>query len=49
MEAHLKIVSLKEVELADGDAPAVTTDHPEPEREKEIARVTANRNVNCRV
>jgi hypothetical protein len=56
MEGHLKIVSLKEVELADGNAPAVT---PETYSEypliilnrgkKEITRVTADMDGNYRV
>ena len=57
MEGHLKIVSLKEVELADGNAPMVTaetySEHPliisNPEKNKEITRVTADRNGNYRV
>lgn len=57
MEGHLKIVSLKEVELADGNAPAVTaetySEYPliilNREKKKEITRVTADRNGNYRV
>jgi len=57
MEGHLKILSPKEVELADGDTPAVTSEtyaeYPliivSRDRKKEIARVTANRNGNYRV
>jgi len=57
MEGHLKIISPKEVELADGDTPAVTSEtyaeYPliivSRDRKKEIARITANGNGNYRV
>ena len=57
MEGHLKILSPNEVELADGDTPAVTpetyAEYPlivvSRDRKKEIARVTADRNGNYRV
>ena len=57
MQGHLKILSPKEVELADGDTPAVTSEtyaeYPliivSRDGKKEIARVTANRNGNYRV
>ncbi len=54
MEGHLKIISPKEVELADGDTPAVTSEtyaeYPliimSRNRKKEIARVIANKDGN---
>ena len=57
MEGHLKILSPTEVELADGDTPAVTSEtyaeYPliivSRDGKKEIARVTANRDGNYRV
>jgi hypothetical protein len=56
MEGHLKIVSLKEVELADGNAPAVTAETYSEypliilnREKKEITRVTADMNGNYRV
>ncbi len=57
VEGHLKIVSLKEVELADGESPALTvetySEYPLIVRnhagELEIARVTADANGNYRV
>ena len=56
VEGHLKIVSPKEVELADGNAPAITAEnyarYPliilSQGEKKEIARVTADRNGNYR-
>jgi hypothetical protein len=56
MEGHLKVVSPKAVELADGNAHAITAeDYAEypliilsQRRKKEIARVTANGNGNYR-
>jgi hypothetical protein len=56
VEGHLKIVSPREVELADGNAPAITAeDYAEfpliilsQRRKKEIARVTADGNGNYR-
>lgn len=57
MEGHLKIVSLKEVELAGGESPAFTvetySEYPLIIRnqagEREIARITADANGNYRV
>ena len=56
MEGHLKIVSLKEVELADGNAHAVTAETYSEypliilnREKKEITRVTADMNGNYRV
>jgi len=54
VEGHLRIISLKEVELADGNAPAITAEsyakYPliilSQDGKKEIARVTANGNGN---
>lgn len=56
IEGHLKIISAKEVELADGNAPTITAEnyaqHPliilTRGGEKEIARVTADGNGNYR-
>ena len=56
VEGHLKIVSPKEVELADGNAPAITAeDYAEypliilsRDGRKEIARVTTDGNGNYR-
>jgi hypothetical protein len=57
VEGHLRIVSLKEVELAEGNAPAKATAETYAEYpliilsrggEKEIARITADRNGNYR-
>jgi hypothetical protein len=56
VEGHLKIISGKEVELADGNAPAITAEnyaqYPliilSEGGKKEIARVTADRNGNYR-
>jgi hypothetical protein len=56
MEGHLKIVSLKEVELADGNAPTVTAEtyaeYPliilSREGQKEVALITADSNGNYR-
>jgi len=56
VEGHLKILSPREVELADGNAPAITAEnyaqYPliilSPGRKKEIARVTADGNGNFR-
>jgi hypothetical protein len=56
VEGHLKIISLREVELADGNAPAITAEnyaqYPliilSQGGEKEIARVTADGNGNYR-
>ena len=56
VEGHLKILSPKEVELADGNAPAITAENyaqypliilSEGEK-KEIARITADGNGNYR-
>ena len=57
MEGHLKIISPREVELADGNAPAITAENYAKyplivlsrDREKEIAPVTADENGNYRV
>ena len=57
LKGHLKIVSLKEVELADGNTPTVTaetySEYPliilSQKGKKEITRVTADRNGNYRV
>ena len=57
VEGHLKIISPKEVELADGNAPAITAEnyaeYPliilSQDEKKEIARVTADRNGNYRL
>ena len=54
LEGHLKIISGKEVELADGNAPAITAENYaqfplivlSQVGEKEIARVTADGNGN---
>ena len=56
VEGHLKIISPKEVELADGNAPTVTAEtygeYPliilSRDGKKEIARVTADGNGNYR-
>ncbi len=56
VEGHLKIISGKEVELADGNAPAIMAEnyarYPliilSQGEKKEIARVTADRNGNYR-
>ena len=56
VEGHLKIISGKEVELADGNAPAITAEnyaqYPliilSQGEKKEIARVTADGNGNYR-
>src|SRR5438132_12471426 len=56
VEGHLKIVSPKEVELADGNAPAITAEnyaeYPliilSQDGKKEIARITADGNGNYR-
>jgi hypothetical protein len=52
VEGHLKIISGKEVELADGNAPAITAENyaqfpliiVSQDGKKEIARITADRN-----
>jgi len=57
VEGHLKIISGKEVELADGNAAAITTEnyaeYPliilSQDGKKEIARVTADGNGNYRI
>ena len=57
LEGHLRIVSPKTVELADGNAPTVTAEtyaeYPliilSQHGKKEIARVTADRNGNYRI
>src|SRR5438034_7007705 len=57
MEGHLKILSLKEVELADENAPAITAENYAQYRlvilseggKKEIARLTADGNGNYRI
>ena len=57
VEGHLKIVSPKEVELADGNAPAITAENYagyslivlSQDGKKEIARVTADGNGNYRI
>jgi hypothetical protein len=54
LEGHLKIISGKEVELADGNAPAITGENYSQypliilnrDKKKEIARVTADENGN---
>ena len=54
VEGHLKILSLREVELADGNAPAITAENYAEypliilshDGKKEIARVTADGNGN---
>jgi hypothetical protein len=56
VEGHLKIISPKEVELADRNAPAITAENYAEypliiltqDGKKEIARVTADRNGNYR-
>jgi hypothetical protein len=56
VEGHLKIISPKEVELADGNAPEITAENYAEypliiltqDEKKEIARVTADRNGNYR-
>jgi hypothetical protein len=56
VEGHLKILSLREVELADGNAPAITAENyvqypliiSRQGGKKEIARVTADVNGNFR-
>ena len=56
VEGHLKIVSVKEVQLADGDAPAITpevyAEYPliilGSDGKTEITRVTADENGNYR-
>jgi len=56
VEGHLKIISGKEVELADGNAPAITAENYAEypliilshDGKKEIARVTADGNGNYR-
>ena len=57
VEGHLKIISAREVELADGNTPAIAAEnyaeYPliilSQDRKKEIARVTADRNGNYHV
>jgi hypothetical protein len=57
LEGHLKIVSPREVELANGTPPGITTEnyaeYPlivlSPDGKKEIARVTADGNGNYRL
>ena len=57
MEGHLKIISPKEVELADGTPPAITAEnyaeYPlivlSQDEKKEIARVTADGNGNYHI
>src|SRR5213080_3367184 len=57
MEGRLKIISPKEVELADGNAPAITAEnyaqYPliilSQDGKKEIARITADGNGNYRI
>jgi hypothetical protein len=57
VEGHLKIISPKEVELADGNAPATTAENyaeypliiRSRDGQKEITRITADRNGNYRV
>ena len=56
VEGHLKIISPKEVELADGNAPAITAENYAQypliilsRDQKQIARVTADANGNYRV
>lgn len=57
LEGHLHLVSLKPVQVADGDVPAVTAEiyaeYPliilSQDRKKEISRVTADGNGNYRV
>jgi hypothetical protein len=57
VEGHLKIISGKEVELADGNAPAITAEnyaqYPliilSQSGKKEVARVTADGNGNYRI
>jgi len=57
VEGHLKIISPKEVELADGNAPAITAENyaeypliiRSEDGQKEITRITADRNGNYRV
>jgi hypothetical protein len=57
LEGHLKIVSPKTVDLADGNAPTVTTETYAEylliilsrDEKKEVARVTADKNGNYRV
>src|SRR5436190_15279275 len=57
VEGHLKILSGKEVELADGNAPAITAENYAQYRlvilsegeKKEIARLTADGNGNYRI
>src|SRR6266576_963816 len=57
VEGHLKIISPKEVELADGNAPAITAENYAEypliilteDGKKEIARVTADRNGHYRI
>jgi hypothetical protein len=56
LEGHLKIISSKEVELADGNAPGITSEnyaqYPliilSQDGKKEIARITADANGNYR-
>jgi hypothetical protein len=56
LEGHLKIISPKEVELADGNAPGITAEnyaqYPliilSQDGKKEIARITADANGNYR-
>ncbi len=57
VEGHVKIISPKEVELADGNAPAITAENYAEypliilteDGKKEIARVTADRNGHYRI
>ena len=57
VEGHLKIISPTEVELADGNGPAITAENYAQypliilsrDEKKEIARVTADANGNYRV
>ena len=57
LEGHLKIVSPKEVELADGSPPAASAENyaeypliiRSRDGQKEITRITADRNGNYRV
>jgi Carboxypeptidase regulatory-like domain len=56
VEGHLKIISGKEVELADGNAPAITAENYAQyplvilsRDQKQIARVTADANGNYRI
>ena len=57
VEGHLKIISPKEVELADGNAPAITAENyaeypliiRSEDGQKEITRITADRNGNYHI